>query len=1119
VIHAAQGLSDGTGDAGTSGLGGGAAIRPPGPSLGATLPFDPGRPPSVQLRDLPGEEPHLVNPASPELPVPAGATAGRYLLRGEIARGGMGAILNAHDLSLGSDLVLKVLLEAYRDKPELVRRFVEEAQIGGQLQHPGIVPVFELGRFPAPDGRPYFAMKLVRGQSLGRLFERRPDPAHELPRYLAIFQAVCQAVAYAHARGVIHRDLKPSNVMVGSFGEVYVADWGLAKVLARGDGADEAPLGRDGEPAIQTVRSEPGSGLESEPGTVLGTPAYMAPEQARGEVKTLDERCDVFGLGAILCEILTGAPPFEGAAPLEIRERAARGDLAGAMERLDGCGADAELIGLAQHCLAAAREDRPRDAGEVADRVEAYLAESQERARRAELERAEAQARAEEEAKRRGLADELARQAQARAEQERAKRRLTMGLAASLLAFAGLGGGGWTWMERQRLERAARVDLAFNEAEVLRDEAKRAGDDLGRWIAARDAAHAVERLLADARDARTRGRVAALVQEVDKAIAAAKADRELLEKLVDIRSAEADDPDGSASDAAYARAFREVGIDVDDLGAEMAATRIKARPAGVPLALAAAIDDWAVQRRKARPKDADGWMRLVGAARGADPDPQRDQLRQIWSQPDRKAQREPLRELARGADPQGWPVQSLDLLASVLAEAGDRDAAVALLRRAQAHHPGDVWINYDLGRFLEALHPPRVEEAIRFYSAARALRPETGHELAHALDGRGHGDEALMVFEELTRLRLDNSRHWTCLGRLLRERGDRVGAEAALERAVATARETVHRNPEDDWARFQLATTLLALGKPVEASSEYREAIRLKPNSSDAHSNLGVALYDQGKFDEAIAEYREVLRLRPEDASAYVNLGNALSRREKFAEAVTAYSEAIRLNRDFARVHYCLGLTLNKLGTREEAITEFRETIRIKPDFAEAHRDLGLALNSQGKRDEAMAEFREAIRLKPTFFEAHIDLGVALHDHGKFDAAIVEYREAIRLEPGEAHAHNNLGTTLLRQGKLNEAIAAYRKAIVLKPDHVMAHVNLGNALCDQGKLDEAIAECREAIRLNPQFAGAHNNLGNALTSQGKLAEAVDAYREAIRLKPDDAKAHNYLDRRFTVEGP
>src|SRR5262249_1726609 len=266
----------------------------------------------------------------------------------------MGAILKGRDTDLGRDIAVKVLLETHAGKTELLQRFVEEAQIAGQLQHPGIVPVYELGQFA--DRRPYFTMKLVKGKTLARLLAARQDPSEERPRFLKVFEQVCQTVAYAHARGVIHRDLKPSNIMVGNYGEVQVMDWGLAKVLPQGGVADEksAPERQPAE-AVSVIRTRgsrgsdtpEGLGLHTGAGSVLGTPAYMAPEQALGAVDRLDERADVFGLGAILCEVLTGRPPYLGSDFAQLHRKAARADLADAFARLDGCGADAEMVALA----------------------------------------------------------------------------------------------------------------------------------------------------------------------------------------------------------------------------------------------------------------------------------------------------------------------------------------------------------------------------------------------------------------------------------------------------------------------------------------------------------------------------------------------------------------------------------------------------------------------------------------------------------------------------------------------------------------------------------------------------------------------------------------------------
>src|SRR5262249_7260722 len=152
-------------------------------------------------------------------------------------------------------------------------------QIMGQLQHPGIAPVHEVGELP--DGRPFFSMKLIKGRNLAELLRERPAPAHELPRFIAIFSQLCQAVAYAHSRGVIHRDLKPANIMVGAFGEVQVMDWGLAKVM--GSGSTEQPVTPEAVGGIRTVRTQ-GTDPSTRIGAVLGTPEFMPPEQARGEV-------------------------------------------------------------------------------------------------------------------------------------------------------------------------------------------------------------------------------------------------------------------------------------------------------------------------------------------------------------------------------------------------------------------------------------------------------------------------------------------------------------------------------------------------------------------------------------------------------------------------------------------------------------------------------------------------------------------------------------------------------------------------------------------------------------------------------------------------------------------
>jgi serine/threonine-protein kinase len=197
---------------------------------------------------------------------------------------------------------------------------------------------------------------------------------------LKIFELVCQTIAYTHTQGVIHRDLKPENIMVGPFGEVMVMDWGIAKILNDSGGIDVAKVTR-GPAGPEKVGTGLGDGGgpditavgDTVQGAVLGTVAYMSPEQATGQIDRMDERTDVFSLGGILCVILTGQPPYPGKKSTQVYQRAQRADLTDALRRLDACSAHGELVALAKHCLAPNPHDRPRDAGEVLRDLTAYL--------------------------------------------------------------------------------------------------------------------------------------------------------------------------------------------------------------------------------------------------------------------------------------------------------------------------------------------------------------------------------------------------------------------------------------------------------------------------------------------------------------------------------------------------------------------------------------------------------------------------------------------------------------------------------------------------------------------------------------------------------------------------
>jgi tetratricopeptide (TPR) repeat protein/serine/threonine protein kinase len=1036
----------------------------------------------------------LVHAAAPalsgsdgSLPLPDGAIPaqplGDFQLIREIGRGGMGVVYEAIQLSLGRRVALKVLPFAATMDPRQLQRFRHEAQAAAMLHHPNVVPVFGVG---CERGVHYYAMQLIEGQSLAAMIDELRGPVHssggggtenqvdhsaqrsigfkgfnrpsdsagaENPKihenraapisrvpvgtadtpavavrttqparrdrayYRHIAELIAQAadaLEYAHSMGVVHRDVKPANLLLDEAGHLWVTDFGLAKL--------DAAVG-------MTVS-----------GDLIGTLRYMSPEQALARHGLVDHRTDVYSLGATLYELLTLRPAVDGHDKHELLKRVAFEEPV-APRKLEK-GVPAELETIALKALTKEPVGRYATAGELADDLRRFLEDKPIQAKPPTL-------------------------LQRTAKWARRHKLVAAGLAAVLVAAAILAVGAGFWHQRRIAETERAVTVALAQAETLRAE----GVKLVDWPERRHAmARTAQVALEKAEELLAQGvgteELAARVRQVRAAVDAGVRDSRLLVEVDRIRLEQATlkeerfDIVGAAP--AYAATFRAYGLPLLELEPDEAARRIATSAIRDQLLDAAA--NWA----KA---DAAAAKELTAIIRLADDSPWRRRLYAALDGNDAAA----LARLAREPDAVSQPPARMAALGSLLART-DPENAAAFLQQAVQRHPGDFWLNNELGVVLDNQRPPRAVKAVRYLTAALALRPDSP-----------------VVF--LNR------------GNALRDAGELDAAIADFRRAVALA-------PGYASAHNNLGHALMDKGRTDEAIVEHREAIRLDRDNRQAHYNLGIALMDKGRPDQAIAEYREAIRLKSDYPEAHANLGNALRDKGLRNEAIAEFRQALATQQDFPgayAAHNGLGNVLLDTGRPDEAIAEYREALRLRKDSADVHANLGSALKFRGRLDEAISEFREAIRLKPDSAHGQIMLGLALGAKGQLDEAIAALREAIRIKPDSDIAHHNLGFALQLRGRLDEAVVAFQEALRLKPDAA----NTRAALATAQQLVELDARLGKFLRGEWQPANAAERVQLALLCAQPFKRltvtAARLYTEAFAAEPkltEDVRAQH-----------
>jgi tetratricopeptide (TPR) repeat protein len=938
---------------------------------------------------------HIVTTLDVPLAERPGTVIGPYKLREQIGEGGMGLVFVAEQQQPVRRKVALKVIKPGMDSKQVIARFEAERQALALMDHPNIAKVLDAGT--TESGRPYFVMELVKGVPITAYCDQNRLPTRQR---LELFVPVCQAVQHAHQKGVIHRDLKPSNVLVAVHDVTpvpKVIDFGLAKAMGH-----------------QLTEQTLYTGI----GHMVGTPLYMSPEQAGLSSLDVDTRSDIYSLGVLLYELLTGLTPFDQ----ETLRQAGFDELRRIIREDEPPRPSTRLSTLAKGKLSTICECRGVEPGKLGQQVRGELdwivMKALEKDRNRRYESASAFAVDVQ----RYLHDEPVQACPPSAWYKLRKfarrRKAPLMVAACVLLAVTVFAITVGWFLREQASRQTQVEgearLALRDAELLQKQKK--------WSEAAAAAQRAHGLL---RAGPTDEALQRLVEErVADLTLAAQLDQILTDRLVRLAERHWETLSDPEIDARYARAFQEAGIDVQALDVATAAEKIRRR--GIRAELATALDDWTATRHNTAGKKDQFWRQLLELANAVDPDPFRMQLRKAWAE----FTGDDTKKILAAPELLDQPMAVLNSLAApVLIFERKGQAWQEVLRAIHRRRPGDFWINFELGS-SGASSPV---EALRYSAAAVALRPENaGARLAlgRALEKLGRHDEALAELREALRL-----------------------------------------HPERAQTYIQLAGVLEAKGLLDEALSAFREALRLAPRNAYAHNGVGTVLANQGKLDEAIPSFQEAIRLKPNYPEAHNNLGAALKLQGRFAEAIKHLREAVRLQPDYANAHYNLGGALADQGKRDEAIATYREAIRLKPDFAYAHCRLGLVLAQQGKLDEAIACFKEAVRLQPEFAESHYYLGIALNNQGKWAEAIAAYQEAIRLKPDHALARNNLAWLLatcpdapLRDPR--QAVLHASKAVELTPDNAGRWNTLGVAQYRNGAWKAAVEALTKSVQLS-----------------------------------------------------
>ncbi len=995
----------------------------------------------------------------------------RYEPLKELGRGGMGVVLRVRDADLRREIAMKVLRPDRADtrsdqgKRDL-RRFIEEAQITGQLEHPGIVPVHELGC--DAQGRVFFTMKMVRGEPLSEVLRRLrlgDGPTVEawpLDRMLGVFLKICEALDFAHAHNVVHRDLKPANVMLGGFGEVLVMDWGLARVLD-GTGKDSLVVNIETDSTERRAATQAANPEFTLDGTVVGTPAYMAPEQARGQLAKIDARTDVFALGAILYEMLCLRPPYEGADATQMIESAAQGEIKTPLARaakdptiryrmshLPGSKIPRELDAVCMKALSVEPIDRYQDVRGLLADVENFIAGRPVSVRRDPI------------------AVRMAKWV---------RRHPTLAASSAAAVFVILVSAAVIASISAEADRQAMADTktrmqAEHDAMDAMLKQTQAEKNAMKAFEEKAKAEAKAKEEAMAREAALKRRAEASVQYNLGRNQASRV-RSITEKRLRERA-------GAMAEGALAEALRidptmaEAAFELGNLFRQFNRRE--------------AVDYYLMADRLQREAGGKGDPRALVYAG--------DATREITHDID----------TARKYYAQATELDPDDVYALIgfgfVALLGDRfDIALMRAGQAQSKDP-TLWEPWHLEGVVKAQqfdnHGVKTND---YYSPERAVHAFT-EAIARCTDGgwlyneRGTAYLGLDKLEEAER-DLERARELMPYGYAAQSNLVTLYyRQKRFDEGIQLAFKTLSDFPDayELWNEYGLC--LLANGMLIEAYGAFEKSLAIKPGRVVPMCNAAAISRQLGDSAKALEWAQMAVAANSEYPLAWYQQGMAQRALRKNDDALASFKRALELERgnsSFAS-DYFLQLGIN--GRIEEMKAAAEAWTAEFPDEATGHYWLGRALRSQNRALDALAELKKASELSPAWEDAFEQTCGVLFDLEKHDEAFNLAKERVAQNPKFRLGWYVMGVIAAMKGNAKAAYDNYTQATVADERYTRALIALAQVANDLKLFAEALGAASRYAALLPKDPAGYMQAARACEGLEDWDQAEKEYQRA-----------------------